>query len=190
MEAPVEKPHRALDPNEWVELHGDSLFQYAYSRLRNSDSAEEVVQETFVSALKHAGQFRGKGAEGAWLMGILKRKVVDHIRKSLRSGLQVDTSERTDITEILYDEAGMWRPEYRRDDFRPLDSLEKEEFWRVLEKCLSGLPLRQANAFKLRTLEEQSTEEISKDLGITASTVWVLLHRARTRLANCMRSHW
>ncbi len=190
MEVQADTPKRDVDPAAWVSLHGDSLYRYAMSRLRNAEVAEEVVQETFVSALRHTSQYSGKGSEGAWLMGILKRKIVDHFRRNAKSGLQIDSGEGQDITEILFDETGSWRAEYRRNDFRPLDSLEREEFWQALRTCLEGLPNRQSDAFTLRTLEELSTEEISKELEITASTVWVLLHRARTRLANCMRSRW
>ena len=190
MEVPSDKTNEMFDPAEWVNRHGDMLYRYARARLRNPESAEEVVQETFVAALRYQAQFAGKGSEGAWLLGILKRKIVDHIRQITRAGVQWDSQEEGYLSEILFDQKGAWRPEFRRDDFRPLDSLEREEFWKVLRSCMEGLPSRQADVFALRTMEQRSTEEICNDLEITASTVWVLLHRARTRLANCMRSNW
>jgi RNA polymerase sigma-70 factor (ECF subfamily) len=188
MEVPANKSPDGLDPTAWVERHGDLLYRYAYSRLRNAESAEEVVQETFVSGLRYAAQYTGKGSEGAWLLGILKRKIVDFVRQTARVGQQIESQDNADIAEILYDKNGAWRAEFRRDDYRPLDSLEREDFWRVLRECLKGLPARQADAFSLRTLEQLETEEISKVLEVTSSTVWVLLHRARLRLATCMRS--
>ncbi len=190
MEVQSDMTKDVFNPAEWVNRHGDVLYRYALARLRNSESAEEVVQETFVAALRYQAQFAGKGSEGAWLLGILKRKIVDHVRQRTRAGVQLDSQEEGDLSEVLFDKNGGWRPEFRRDDYRPLDSLEREEFWKVLRSCMEGLPSRQADVFALRTMEQYSTEEICKELEITASTVWVLLHRARTRLANCMRSHW
>lgn len=190
MEVRSDRTRKEFDPAEWVNRHGDVLYRYAIARLRNKESAEEAVQETFVAALRHQQQFTGTGSEGAWLVGILKRKIVDHIRQRTKAGVQLESQGENDLAEILFDRSGAWRAEFRRDDFRPLDSLEREEFWKVLRSCMEGLPSRQADVFALRTMEQCSTEEICKDLKITASTVWVLLHRARTRLANCMRSHW
>lgn len=190
MDSQTHKSLHELSPTEWVEQHGDSLYRYAFSRLRTVDAAEEVVQETFVAALRNSKQFSGTGSEGAWLLGILKRKIVDHVRKRSKVGVQLDSEESGDISEVLFDQSGQWRAEFKRGDFRPLDSLEREEFWSVLRTCLKGLPNRQADVFSLRTLENLSTEEICKDLGITSSNLWVLLYRARTSLANCMRSRW
>ena len=70
-----------LRPELWPERHGDALFRYAVSRLRDRDAAEEVVQETFVAGIRASEQFTGEGVEGAWLMGILRRKVIDYVRK-------------------------------------------------------------------------------------------------------------
>jgi RNA polymerase sigma-70 factor (ECF subfamily) len=190
MEVQNDKNRIEFDPAAWVDRHGDVLYRCALARLRDKESAEEVVQETFVAALRHQAQFAGTGSEGAWLVGILKRKIIDHIRQRSKAGVQLESPGEHDLAEILFDRSGAWREEFRRDDFRPLDSLEREDFWRVLRSCMEGLPSRQADVFALRTMEQRSTEEICKDLEITASTVWVLLHRARTRLANCMRSHW
>lgn len=97
---------------------------------------------------------------------------------------------RGDPLDEMFDEWGNCRPEWRATGVRPLDSLERVEFWRILESCLRGLPTRQADAFVLRELEEQTTEKICKALQVSSSNVWVLLHRARTRLSRCMNVRW
>ncbi len=71
---PIDKSVKSPDPAQWVTRHGDFLYRYALSRLRDIESAEEVVQETFLAGLRSVDQYAGKGAERAWLLGILKRK--------------------------------------------------------------------------------------------------------------------
>jgi RNA polymerase sigma-70 factor (ECF subfamily) len=180
---------KLLDPSAWVDHHGEYLYRYALSRLRDGEAAEEVVQQAFLAALQHTDQFAGKGSERAWLLGILKRKIVDFIRQRRRSTTLAD-DDASDLSRALFDRNGSWKPELRSAGYQPLDSLEREEFWRILRGCLDTLPSRQADVFVLREMDDRSTEEICKDLEITASNLWVLLYRARLRLSNCMKSRW
>ncbi len=189
-EEPIEmEPVNQLNPSAWVDEYGDYLYAYAQSRLRDASAAEEVVQETFLAALKHVDQYAGAGAERAWLLGILKRKIIDFIRARKRT-VNVTSDESHDITETLFDRKGNWSKAVRDGGYQPLDSFERGEFWEILEKCLQTLPTRQADVFVLREMEEKTTEEISKELEITSSNLWVLLHRARLRLSTCMKSRW
>ena len=178
-----------VDPSAWVDRHGDTLFRYALSRLRDPDAAEEVVQETFVAALRAVDQYSGAGSEGAWLLGILKRKIIDCVRRRNRpdAGLGMEPGE--DPTETLFDKKGNWRLDPRIAGQRPEACLEREEFWQAFRGCLKRLPQRQADVFSLREIEDLSSENICKELQITASNLWVLLHRARLRLIGCMKSH-
>ncbi len=96
-----EQPISQLDPSVWVDRHGDVLYGYALARLRDPEAAEEVVQETFVSALGAVAQYSGKGAEGAWLLGILKRKIVDHVRRRSRFDAAVGGEGEADPSEAF-----------------------------------------------------------------------------------------
>ena len=71
-------------PEAWVDEHGDALYSYALSRLRNPSSAEDVVQETFLAAIRSRDRFSGSSSARTWLIGILKHKIVDLIRKESR----------------------------------------------------------------------------------------------------------
>ena len=85
--AKEEKPPstvRLSDPERWVGEHGDYLFKYALVRLRDSTKAEDMVQETFLAALKGGSSFAGKSKEKSWLVGILKNKICDYYRKASR----------------------------------------------------------------------------------------------------------
>ncbi len=92
--------------------------------------------------------------------------------------------------ETLFDETGHWRDDPRIFGDQPSAPLERQEFWKTFRSCLEKLPERQADAFTLREFDERSSEGICKDLNVSASNLWVLLHRARLRLANCMKARW
>src|SRR6266481_5927158 len=88
------------DPERWVEEHGDYLFKYALVRMRDTAKAEDMVQETFLAALRGGKSFAGKSAEKTWLVGIMKNKIGDYYRKAGRetsfSDLQFHDSEESD----------------------------------------------------------------------------------------------
>jgi RNA polymerase sigma-70 factor (ECF subfamily) len=154
------------------------------------ESSEEVVQETFLAGLRNVDQYAGKGAERAWLLGILKRKIIDHIRQRSRISLPDSTAAGDDLSEMLFDKTGFWRSDPRIFGTDPSASLERQEFWRIFRGCLESLSQRQADAFTLRELDGKSSDEICKDLEISTSNLWVLLYRARMGLANCMKARW
>lgn len=178
-----------LAPEQWVDPHGDTLFRYALSRLRDPEAAEEVVQETFVAGLQAREQYSGLGSEGAWLVGICKRKVIDCIRRRHRpdAGIGGELGEAPWVA--FFDAKGNWRIDPRVVKGRPEATMEKDDFWKAFRECLERLSQRQADVFTLRELEGMAGDEICKELGITASNLWVLLHRARLRLTQCMKSH-
>ncbi|HUY90089.1 MAG TPA: sigma-70 family RNA polymerase sigma factor [Pirellulales bacterium] len=178
---------QSVDPAMWVDRCGDYLYRYAFSRLRDAESAEEVVQETFAAALAALGQYAGRGAERAWLLGILKRKIVDLIRQRNRT-VSLEGERADDISESLFDQRGKWRVDPRGFGSVPSAAMENQEFWNVFRRCLAGLPRRQADIFTLRELDGMKSEQICKELGISSSNLWVLLYRARLYLSNCMKS--
>ncbi len=177
-----------IDPSEWVQTHGDVLFAFALSRLRDQTRAEEAVQEAFLAALRHVDQYRGDGDQGAWLMGILKRKVIDSQRSQAKQPLELDAEDG--LMASLFDKTGHWSTGSNQRHSRSLDSLERAEFKVIFEKCLRALPENQAKVFALKEIEEQSSEEVCQYLGISSSNLWVLMHRARIRLAECLRTRW
>jgi RNA polymerase sigma-70 factor (ECF subfamily) len=177
--------HRQLpEPAEWLSRYGDALYRYALARLRRPQEAEEAVQETLLAALKARRQFQGRSHPRTWLMGILKRKVVDRLRAAAREASGVATD-----LDAWFDGRGKWRrPPVRWDD--PAAAAERSEFWRVVRRCLAKLPARMGAAFTLRTLDEQEPGEVCRQLAVSPANLWVLLHRARLRLVRCLEIHW
>jgi len=181
---------RRVEPSQWVERYGDYLYRYALSRLQNTEFAEETVQETFLAALRARDQFSGRGEERAWLLGILKRKIVDLVRQRAKVQTGGNDELGTDPSESLFDQKGNWREDPRLFGSNPAAALEQQEFWRVFHGCLGSLPEKQALAFSAREVDNQTSEEICKNLDISASNLWVLLHRARLGLMRCIKSRW
>jgi RNA polymerase sigma-70 factor (TIGR02943 family) len=181
----MEDTPAAVDPSKWVDTYGDSLFAFAVARLRDRNLAEEAVQETFLSALNAIGQFRQTGSEGAWLMGILKRKVIDQVRSQAK---QPSALGEDPVVSAMFDKRGNWSKSAKANSALRLDSVEREEFKTVFQDCLQKLPPTQATTFWLREVQQESAEEVCKALEISTSNLWVLMHRARLALAECMKS--
>ena len=182
------------DPQNWPDLYGDYLYRFALLRTHEASVAEELVQETFLAGLQARDRFAGQATERSWLTGILKHKIVDHFRKGARE-IPTDDMERVVAGEDpdgTFDRDGHWK----LDQTTPLDwpdhpgaALESKQFWDVLKRCLGELPPRMAQVFTLREVDEVSTEELCERLGITSSNLWVLLHRARKHLRQCLEVH-
>ena len=66
-----------LQPDKWIDNYADYLYNYAVVRVNDSDLAKDLVQDTFIAALKSAKNFQGKSTERTWLVSILKRKVIE-----------------------------------------------------------------------------------------------------------------
>jgi len=185
----VAKPAN-LDPSEWVGQYGDYLFRYAMLRLRDRSTAEDLVQETFLAALKARGSFAGKSSESTWLVGILKHKIIDHFRRQAREAPLVESDLRDQPDSSPFDGSGHWAKGPTGWGGNPADLYREKKFLDQLTKCLSGLSPNHANAFTLREIEGFETGEICKVLNVTETNLWVILHRARMLLRRCLEANW
>lgn len=175
------------NPARWVDEYGDFLYRYALSRLRDAEAAEDVVQDTFVSGIQALDRYAGKGTERAWLLGILKRKIVDHVRSRTRTGLQSEEAS-DELSASLFNHKGSWQADPRFLGSQPDAAILRQEFWQIFRDCLKHLPQRQADVFVLRELEGLNGEEVCKEMELSPSNLWVMLYRARLRLSSCIKS--
>lgn len=182
-------PNHQLDPNNWIKLYSDYLFNYTISRVNNREIAQDLVSETFLAGLKAMKNFKGEASERTWLISILKRKIIDYYRKinSKKGQAEVRMSYNNHT-----DAEGDWLEERVADPFDKTaeDRLENSELGDAIYDCLSKLPEKQAQVFKMKTILGYETETICNELNITASNLWVIIHRARTALADCMEEKW
>ncbi len=188
MNTPENKP--VYDPATWVDEHSDALFRFALLRVKDPLVAEDLVQETFLSALKGIDRFRGGSSLRTWLVGILKHKIIDHFRRNRPEVLSSDLN----LLENETVEERLERSAVRKtnDDWKvsPEAVMHNREFWDVLTGCLDNLPEAHRRAFTLREIDGIKGDEICKILDITSTNLWVILHRARGRLRNCLQAKW
>ena len=188
----VDKGIQSKETDLWVERYGDALYRFALIRVQNSSVAEDLVQDAFVAALQAQSQFQGRSAELTWLTGILKHKIIDHLRKSCRFEGRVVALDHLDSVERSFDPDRHfhWKVPVHRWPKGPDSQAETKELRGVLEKCLEKLgdPLRQI--FLLKELDNMKAEDLCKHFGLTATNLWVTLHRIRHKLRNCMEKNW
>lgn len=167
------------------------LLRYATLQLRDAAAAEDAVQETLLAALAGEANFAGRSNLRTWLTGILKHKIVDSIRRQARERPAADLESGDEGGEFdgLFDRRGHWQEE--PDAWQqPEGALGQKQFLAALEACLLALPERTARAFMMREHLGLDTREICKELGISATHCWVMLHRARMALRLCLQTNW
>jgi len=180
-----------VHPSKWVSEYGDFLYLFAYSRVNSKEVAEDLVQETFLSALKGLNSFRGESTELTWLTSILRRKVIDHYRKS-STKKETAASQFTSPFHSDGDHEGHWIMERAPKDWqtRTEDPMQQDEFQRIMDICLSLLPDKWKSVFILKVIEELQSDDVCKEIGCTSSNLWVILHRARLQLRECIENKW
>jgi RNA polymerase sigma-70 factor (ECF subfamily) len=180
-----------VDPIRWVRDHGDALYGYAFARLGAHEDAEDVVQETLLAAMHGAAGFAGRSKESTWLIGILRHKILDLLRRRARESAWRAEMER-ELTGAAPDfgETGWWTCHLSSDWSPPRSPAEREEFLRVLEEAIAGLPPVMRQAFYLSRIDGLANAEICSILDVSRSNLWTLLHRARLRLRRTLDERW
>ena len=179
------------DLHQQLESMRPSLLRFAFLQLRQESAAEDAVQEALLAVLEKPDSFAGQSSLRTYVTGILKFKIIDHLR-SLKKETQLSTNEDesdADLIDSLFQANGhtvnvpaAWGA--------PEQSLQQKDFFRVLELCLEHLPEKTARVFMMREWLELDTEEICKELGLSTSNLWVVLYRARLRLRECLDLNW
>lgn len=180
------------NPEAWVDTYGDYLFQYALLRVGNNiQLSEDLVQETFLSALKTEAKHQGKSSERTWLVTILKNKIIDYYRRNKNNLFEQRDFQNEEFVEDGL-QSGAWKQEYAPQDWRgiPDQAFEQKEFISIFRKCISALPEKIALVFTKREIDGNDTDTICKDLDVSSSNVWVMLHRARMALRRCLELNW
>ena len=173
-----------------VESQRPYLVRYAALQLRDADAAEDAVQETLLAALAGEESFAGRSNLRTWLTGILKHKIVDTIRRASREAPLAAEPEGDDSEfDHLFKANDHWAEHPEAWD-NPDASLEQKQFFAALEACLAKLPIKTSQAFMMREHLGSDTDEICKELAVTQTHCWVLLHRARMALRLCLETNW
>jgi RNA polymerase sigma-70 factor (TIGR02943 family) len=182
----------AADPERWVDEHGDVLYRYAIVRVRKPDIAQDLVQETMLAALRSYEKFAGQSSVRGWLCGILKHKICDYFRKLGRETSFTDLEFLADECAEKFVPEGYWVHMNGPKEWRPEadEVMHRGEFWKVMRDCLAKLPERVATVFMMREMDDVPSKEICATLSISDSNLWVMLHRARMALRECLAMNW
>lgn len=190
MSSNTSKTKEPTPPEAWLDEYGDYLYRFALLRLKDPSTAQDAVQETFLAGIKGLDQFDGRVDVKYWLRGILRNKIVDHIRKSVREH-PVNNDEGMDIVESFsFKLFGISDRSPKPWQFHPAREFEKNAFWEAFERCLDKLGDNMRQAFVLKMVEGMPTEDICKVMNIQPNNLWVLNHRARAQLKACLEKNW
>jgi len=169
-----------------------ALLKLARLQLRNDAWAEDVVSETMLAALEGAGRFGGQSQLKTWVVGILKHKIVDQFRKAGRE-ISADALQEAGDAETfddLFAPDGHFRARPLPSWGDPEAALDRTQFLETMQACVDKLPTALGRIFVMREWLDYETDELCKELGITATNVFVMLYRARMRLRECLESNW
>lgn len=180
-----------LNPQQWVKNYSDQLLRFAFLRTNNLEFAKDLVQETFLAGLRNVATYKGDISEKNWLFFILKNKIIDHYRKKANS-LVTDIESLLEKSADYFDEAGHWKePAYPKEwGINYNDHVEKEEFYEILNACTQKLSELMRIVFVMKYLDEKESDEICKELEITSSNYWVIIHRAKLQMRRCLEKNW
>lgn len=192
----VQQSMKMGNPAAWVKLYADDLYKFAVTKVSDNGLAQDLVQETFLSALQALEQFRGESSEKTWLMAILKNKITDHFRKFNKTAITIsieeDKTSDSDPHHFFFNEKGHWRKEMAPKAWITEISGQQDQvdFFTILRGCMGKLTSIGKAVFHLKYLEEKESADICKDLSISSSNYWVIIHRAKLQLRACLEKNW
>jgi len=168
-----------------------TLLKIARLQLRNDAWAEDAVSEALLAAIEGAAGFTGQSQVKTWVVGILKHKIIDQFRRGAREVSMEAQMEAAGVESLdeLYQPSGH-RVNPPLDWGDPEATLSQAQFFDVLQACVEHLPAAMGRAFMMREWLELETAQICKELGISSTNCFVMLHRARLRLRECLEMNW
>jgi RNA polymerase sigma factor (sigma-70 family) len=156
-----------------VDRYKDLVFTLALRMLKNREEAEEVSQDTFIKVFQSLVKFKGESKFSTWIYRITYNGCLDRLKKYKQQYNVVPINEYTERQIV--------------DLSTIMDSLEEEEQRQTIKECLHLLSSEDSFLLTLYYYEEQSLDEISKIIGLTANNVKVKLFRSRKKLAAILK---
>jgi RNA polymerase sigma-70 factor (ECF subfamily) len=181
-------------------VEAQRLYAHAYQRLGDHQHAQDIVQETLITAWRKRESFDGRSALSTWLTGIMKFKILDHLRSVKRTPTAHPTENPTDEEnwgtdpmDRLFDASGVWKidPSYGMELLAasPDETAGRAEVLAWVRRCMERLPERLRLLFSLREIDDLPVPEAAAAAGVTAGSAAVLLTRARHQLRACLQHH-
>ena len=196
MDTPKDLSNPAVTVKSWVGLYSDTMYTWAYYKTGNKETAEDLVQDTFLSAYMAMPLFEGRSDPKTWLLGILKNKIAEHFRKFYKSQMSTESQETdnraNEWLNNFFDEDGSWNKDQQPSGWteESKNLLDDAEFLGVLQGCMGKLPTNWNAAIQLKYLEGRKGDLICQELQVTPTNFWQMLHRAKLQLRKCLEIHW
>ncbi|MBW6481946.1 MAG: sigma-70 family RNA polymerase sigma factor [Vicingaceae bacterium] len=177
---------------EWVNIYSDILYSWAYHKTSNKEIAEDIVQETFMAAFKSLNNFKFDSQPKTWLFSILNNKIIDYYRKSAKNIVNTTKDEQVFMkaTDELFNSDGHWTNTSLSTWQDEEHLLDNQDFNTVLSLCIGKLPNNWRLAIESKYQKDKNASEICKELNITSSNYWQMIHRAKLQLKICIEKNW
>jgi RNA polymerase sigma-70 factor (ECF subfamily) len=175
--------------SQWVGQYGDDLYTWAFHKTQDQQTAEDLVQDTFLASFQSFEKFQHKSTPRTWLFAILNNKITDHFRQQIKNASTI--RERHTLINF-FDENGDWKEEAKPLEWSLYDShlLDDIEFGRVFQDCLRKLPESWNACLQLKYLDEKDGDQVCQVMNITPSNFWQILHRAKLQIRKCLEKNW
>jgi RNA polymerase sigma-70 factor (ECF subfamily) len=180
---------------KWVETYTKDMLNWATYKLNSKENAEDLVQDTFFSAYKAMHNFKNDSNPKTWLFTILNNKITDYYRsraskKEFREELPESRAEQA--TDSLFTDSGSWKDAASFKSWHQSDGhlLDNKRFLEVFDHCIEGLPAKWRELMVQRFIFNKKAEAIRKELELTQSNYWQLIHRAKLLLKLCIDKSW
>lgn len=170
--APFAKTPDAFD--KLYRDHVDLVYRYAYRLCGDMESANDLVQETFLNAFRGMNAFRGDAQVSTWLYTIASRAAM-RLRRKRKGAPERELS----LEEFIPTSDGEFRLQIPIEGLTPEQALENKELREALDHAINKLPKKYRIALVLRDMEGLSAKEVSGIMGLSERAVKSRLHRAR-----------
>ncbi len=175
---------------KWVDAYAAGLYRRALYLTSSQETAEDLVQETFLAAARRFDSYTGESAPATWLHAILKNKVADHFRERYRNAPARQPAE--EVENEFFTPEGRWRAEAvpAEWDNSPDNLLDDPNFNQMLQQCLGHLQPHWRDVVVAKFLTDKKGPDICQELNISPTNFWQILHRAKLQLRLCLEQHW
>jgi RNA polymerase sigma-70 factor (ECF subfamily) len=157
--------------------HLDEVYTLARYLMRNTDDAEDAVQECYLRALRHFDRYRGPAMK-PWLLAILRNVCNAEFTRRARGDIPTDYAQDESVTEEL--------PMWQEPQASPEKVILRQQDSATIRRLVTELPAPFREAIVLREINDLSYQEIAEVAGVPVGTVMSRLARARAML----RSAW
>ena len=178
----------SIDISKIVNEYSDDLYRFAMSKINDHEISQDLVQDTLMVIIEKPNSFRGESNLKTWLIAILKNKIMDHFRAKSKKHI---SDKSVEVVSESFSEQGAWKP--NKEPFVIENSehlLDDENFVKVFYDCIKGLPDLWESVIKMKYIDPIESKSICKELEISDTNLWQIVHRAKLKLKDCLKTNW